>query len=128
MFITALIRTVVGHDSGYTIVKTKNAKSHAAELHSSLASGKSVPEAFHNLLLAVFDSEGDENAKCMWDCPVTSWMAARALKEDGGFLAPHNFTVVLAKFKYIIRAFAVIEGHYMITADDVSPIAYVNSF
>ena len=124
-FVTGTLRTVMGHKSKYTTVSTDHAKTCAVELHSNLASGKAIFEGIHNLLLALLDSESDEEAKTMWDNPLTCWLAARSLKDDGRFLEPNDFTVVLAKFKYIIRAFAVIEAHYRMTADNLTAIKYV---
>jgi hypothetical protein len=124
-FVTAVIRTVVGHESGYTIVKTDLGKAHAAAMHSKLASGQSLSEALHDLLVALFDHDKNANARSMWDCPLSCWLAARAFRDDGRFLAPHDFTGILAKFKYIIRACAVIEAHNVMTSDGVSAIVYV---
>ncbi|KAK7685124.1 hypothetical protein QCA50_011964 [Cerrena zonata] len=114
-FIAFALRTVKGvAKSDYSLPLSDIAKSKALELYAIMERNEkeiSAVDALHQFLLASVATPNPEACSDRWKCPLTCWIAIWALREDGGFRGPDDYSQVIAKWQYSLRCIYFYEAY-----------------
>lgn len=115
-FITSTLRSLQSDVYQYKFPLSSGAVAAGDDLITALAElpahhdiGSELLDQLHNFLLPAFACLDSTESIDMWLCPLNCFLAINAIKPDGGFMDPHNFTSELAHWKYIIRTIASTE-------------------
>lgn len=80
-------------------------------LTSALKSNKETVNAFHAFLYSLVGEPATGSGLDRWKCPLNCYLAIWALREDGGFRSPADYTQVLAKWQYTLRQLHFMEAY-----------------
>lgn len=103
-----------GHPTEYKFTLPPDYTQHIVALESCLKEPDASVEhikLFHNFIYPLFSAQTSICEENKWSMVLECWLALYALKIEGNFVEPSEFTGILAKLKYSCRAITFYQAY-----------------
>ena len=110
-FLRVTIKIFRGHASGIVMPLNEEHKLAGNTLIKALGEIKDSTKDLHKFLCPLLVAQPHQRNPMIWDCPFKNWLAIWALCDNGNFLTPEQTTGILARMKYLILSFTILEAY-----------------
>lgn len=110
-FFLVTLRCLNGHTSNYVIPLTTVQSDAGHRFFQALLGGAvDVMDRFHQFAWSLVVVQNDIEDAAEWTCPFLCYFPVLALRDDGNFMSPDDYSGVGAKLKYFCNNAAIFQA------------------